>query len=66
MNKLDKMHDILETEMAHQMLYNKYMMQVTNAETRQLFTQFRDEHMKNVTQIQQQIQQLMKNPTKMQ
>lgn len=63
MNKLDKMHDILETEMAHQMLYNKYMMQITNAEIRQLFIQFRDEHMQHVTQIQQQIQLFTKNPS---
>jgi rubrerythrin len=66
MNKLDKMYDILETEMAHQMLYNKYLMQITNAETRQLFTQFRDEHMKHVTQIQQQIHELMKYPINLQ
>jgi rubrerythrin len=66
MNKLDKMHDILETEMAHQMMYNKYLMQITNAETRQLFTQFRDEHMKHVTQIQQQIHELIKYPINLQ
>lgn len=66
MNKLDKMHDILDTEMEHQMLYNKYMLQITNAEIRQLFTQFRDEHMQHVTQIQQQVQQLMKYPTNLQ
>lgn len=63
MNKLDKLHDVLETEMADQMLYNHYMLQITNPEVRQLFIQFRDEHMQHITQIQQQVQQLMKNPT---
>ena len=58
MNKLDKLHDIVETEMEYQMLYNKYMLQITNPEVRQLFTQLRDEHMQHVTQLQQQIQQL--------
>ncbi|USK31795.1 ferritin-like domain-containing protein [Bacillus sp. F19] len=62
MNKLDKLHDIVETEIADQMLYNKYMLQITNSEVRQLFTQLRDEHMQHVTQLQQQIQQLKKNP----
>lgn len=63
MNQLDLLLDVLETEMADQMLYNQYMMQVTNPEVRQLFTQYRDEHMQSITQIQQQIKQLMKNLT---
>jgi hypothetical protein len=63
MNNLDKLHDILETEMADQMLYNHYMLQITNPEVRQLFTQFRDEHMQHITQIQQQVQQIMGNLT---
>jgi bacterioferritin (cytochrome b1) len=63
MNNLDKLHDILETEMADQMLYNHYMLQITNPEVKQLFTQYRDEHMQHITQIQQQVQQLVGNPT---
>jgi rubrerythrin len=59
MNKHDKLQDILDTEMSNQMLYNKYMMKITNPEIRQLFSQFRDEHMQHITQIQQQAQQLM-------
>lgn len=61
MNNLDLLHDILETEMADQMLYNQYMLQVTTPAIRQLFTQFRDEHMQNISQIQQQIKEWMKN-----
>jgi rubrerythrin len=52
---------MVETEMSEQMLYNQYMMQITNQEVRQLFTQLRDEHMQNITQLQQHIQQLMQN-----
>lgn len=63
MNNLEKLQDILEKEMADQMLYNHYMLQITNPEVRQLFTQFRDEHMQHITQIQQQVQQMMENPT---
>lgn len=64
MNKHDKLQDILATEMSNQMLYNKYMMKITNPEVRQLFSQFRDEHMQHITQIQHQVQQLMKSSSK--
>lgn len=62
MNKLDLLHDILETEMSDQILYNQYMMQVTNPEIRQLFMQYREEHMQYISMLQQQIQELMKSP----
>lgn len=63
MNKLEKLNDIIETEMAEQMLYNKYMLKITNPEVRQLFTQHRDEHMQHITHLQQQVQQIKKNPS---
>lgn len=62
MNKLDKLSDIVETEMADQMLYNQYMLQITNPEVRQLFTQLRDEHMQHITQLQKQFLQLKNSP----
>lgn len=62
MNKLDKLQDVLESEMTDQMLYNQYMLQITNPEVRQLFTQLRDEHMQHITQLQQHVQQMKKNP----
>jgi len=43
-----------------QSMYNKYMMDVTNPEIRQLFTQMRDAKMQNVTRLQQEILQMMK------
>lgn len=57
MNQVDKLRDILDTEISNQSLYNKYMMQISNPEVRQLFTSLRDEHMQHVTQLQQQVQQ---------
>lgn len=55
MNTIDYLHDTLEDEMMMQSMYNKYMMEINNPEVRQLFTQLRDEKMKNVSQLQQEI-----------
>ncbi|MDF9407687.1 PA2169 family four-helix-bundle protein [Pelotomaculum isophthalicicum JI] len=59
MNTLDKLQDSLQGEMMLQSMYNKHMMDITNPEIRQLFTQMRDAKMQNVTQLQQEIQQMM-------
>jgi hypothetical protein len=59
LNTLDKLQDTLQGEMMLQSMYNKHMMDITNPEIRQLFTQMRDAKMQNVTQLQQEIQQMM-------
>ncbi len=59
MNTLDKLQDALQGEMMLQSMYNKHMMDITIPEIRQLFTQMRDAKMQNVTQLQQEIQQMM-------
>lgn len=59
MNTLDKLQDTLQREMMMQSMYNKHMMDITNPEIRQLFTQMRDSKMQNVTRLQQEIQQMM-------
>ena len=59
MNTLDKLQDNLQGEMMMQSMYNKHMMDITNPEIRQLFTQMRDAKMQNVTMLQKQIQQMM-------
>ena len=59
MNTIDFLHDSLQDEMMLQAMYNKYMMEVSNPEVRQLFTQLRDEKMKNITQLQQEIKTMM-------
>lgn len=55
MSNLDFLHDSLQDEMMLQSMYNKYMMDISNPEVRQLFTQLRDAKMKNISQIQQEI-----------
>ena len=60
MNSLDKLQDALQGEMMLQSMYNKHMMDISNSGVRQLFTQMRETKMRNVTQLQQQIQQMMK------
>ncbi len=59
MNTLDKLQDSLQGEMMMQSMYNKHMMDIIIPEIRQLFTQMRDAKMQNVTQLQQEIQQMM-------
>ena len=59
MNTIDSLHDSLEDEMMLQSMYNKYMMDISNPEVRQLFTQLRDEKMQAVTQLQQEIKNMM-------
>lgn len=59
MNTLDKLQDSLQGEMMMQSMYNKYMMDITNPEVRQLFTQMRDAKMQNITMLQKEIQQMM-------
>lgn len=59
MNTLDKLQDTLQDEMMLQSMYNKYMMDIINPEVRQLFTQMRETKMQNVTQLQQEIKQMM-------
>jgi len=59
MNTLDKLQDALQDEMMLQSMYNKQMMDITNPEVRQLFTQMRDAKMQNITRLQQEIQHMM-------
>lgn len=59
MNTMDFLHDSLQDEKMLQTMYNKYMMEISNPEVRQLFTQLRDEKMKNITQLQQEIKTMM-------
>jgi len=59
LNTLDKLQDSLSGEMMLQSMYNKHMMDITNPEVRQLFTQMRDAKMQNVTLLQQEINQMM-------
>lgn len=59
MNTMDFLHDSLQDEMMLNSMYNKYMMDISNPEVRQLFTQLRDAKMQNITQLQQEIKTMM-------
>lgn len=59
MNTLEQLNDALTGEMMMQSMYNKHMMNIAVPDVRQLFTQLRDAKMQHITQLQQQIQQLM-------
>lgn len=59
MNNLEFLQDSLQDEMMLQSMYNKYMMDISNPEVRQLFTQLRDAKMNNITQLQQEIKTMM-------
>ena len=63
MNNIDLLQDSMQGEMMLQSLYNKYMMEINKPEVRQLFTQLRDTKMKNISQLQQEIE-TMRNQDK--
>jgi len=58
-NNLNMLYDLLQTEIMNQSMYNKYMMDIQNPEVRQMFTQMRDGKMQQITQLQQEIKNLM-------
>lgn len=58
-NNLNMLYDLLQTEIANQCMYNKYMMDVQNPEVRQMFMQMRDRKMQQITQLQQEIKNMM-------
>ena len=59
MNDMNKLQDMLHTEMMNQIKYNKYMMDIQNPEVRQMLMQVRDGKMQHVTQLQKEIQIMM-------
>jgi len=59
MNDINRLNDMLHTEMMNQSMYNKYMMEIQNPELRQMLTQMRDGKMQQLTQLQQNIKNIM-------
>ncbi|MFT9494919.1 MULTISPECIES: DUF2383 domain-containing protein [Bacillota] len=59
MNDINRLNDLLQTEMKNQEQYNRYMINIQNPELRQMFTQLRDIKMQQLTQLQQEIGKLM-------
>ena len=59
MNTSDQLQDVLADEMDLQSKYNQHLLNITNPEVRQLFTQLRETKMQHVTELQQQIKNFM-------
>lgn len=59
MNDINMLNDMLNVEMINQSMYNKYMMKIQNPELRQMLTQMRDSKMQQITQLQQEIKNMM-------
>ncbi len=60
MNTIDMLQDALAVEIMLQEKYNHHAVNIsTPPDVRQLFIQMREAKMQNVTQLQQQIQQMM-------
>jgi len=59
MKTVDLLQDVLENEKMLQAMYNKQMMEITNPEVRQLFTQLRDAKMQNISQLQQEVNTML-------
>ena len=53
------MNDMLHTEMLNQSMYSKYMMEIQKPELRQMLIQMRDGKMQQITQLQQEIKNMM-------
>lgn len=61
MNEINRLNDMLHIEMMNQSMYNKYMMDIQNPELRQMLMQMRDGKMQQITQLQQEIKNMMQN-----
>ncbi|MDF2522234.1 MAG: hypothetical protein K0R84_2862 [Clostridia bacterium] len=55
MKDTNRLNDMLHTEMMNQSMYNKYMMEIQNPELRQMLMQMRDSKMQQITQLQQEM-----------
>lgn len=59
MEIVDYLQNSLQDEMMLQAMYNKYLIEISNPEVRQLFTQLRDSKMKNISLLQQEIKNMI-------
>ncbi|MDK2934452.1 MAG: hypothetical protein PWP27_2262 [Clostridiales bacterium] len=59
MNDINRLNDLLQTEIKNQEQYNRYMVYIQNPEVRQMLAQLRDIKMQQITQLQQEIGKIM-------
>lgn len=54
--------DILEYKISNQLFYNDNLIHIVNPEARQLFSQMRDDEMREIEKLQQKIKRLQAKP----
>lgn len=54
--------DILEYKISNQLFYNDNLIHIVNPEVRQLFSQMRDDEMREIEKLQQKIKRLQAKP----
>lgn len=59
MQNIDYLQDMLQCEIKNQELYNKYAVDIQNPEIRQMFIQFRDNKMQQISRLQNKIKNLI-------
>jgi hypothetical protein len=57
--ELEKLRDVLQTEMKNQAMYNQFMIHIQHPEIRQMFMLMREGKMQHITQLQQEINKMM-------
>lgn len=61
MEDIDMLKDILQYRIINQVSYNENLVNVRNPEVRHVFTQLRDDEMRDITRIQQKIERNKSN-----
>ena len=62
MKEIDILKDILQYRISNEIFYNENMINIRNPEARQLFTQLRDDEMRDIVKLQEKIERLLANP----
>lgn len=58
MKKDDILKDLLQTKISNEIYYNENIINIPNPEVRQVFTEMRDDEMRNIVRLQKNIQRL--------
>lgn len=62
MEEVDILKDILQSRISNQVYYNENLIALRNPEIRQVFTEMRDDEMRDIVRLQQKIHRLEASP----
>ncbi|QZY54573.1 PA2169 family four-helix-bundle protein [Crassaminicella profunda] len=62
MKDVDRLKDLLQYRISNELFYNENLIEIKNPEVRQLFSQFRDDEMRAIINLQQKIERLDAKP----